>query len=76
MNNYEKDILVETVKACGHELIDRAEDFVGNDVGFLTDFTIWIRIPREEYATIEVQKEQVSKNACCVAIKGVLNDSK
>lgn len=57
--------LVEQVKACGQELIDRAEDFVGSG-DLVSDFTIWIRFPMGEnpmLPTIEVQKEFCCKKA-------------
>ena len=39
-----KETLVNMVKACGEELIDRAEDLVG-DGEMLTDFSIYINFP-------------------------------
>ena len=43
MNKYDfRKILVEMVKASGQEVIDRAEDLVGNG-DTISDFDIWIR---------------------------------
>lgn len=64
MKDFEQRI-IEQVKACGQELIDRAEDFVGNG-DLVSDFTIWIRFPMGEspmFPTIEIQKEYCCKKA-------------
>lgn len=60
-----KQKIIEQVKACGQELIDRAEDFVGSG-DLVSDFTIWIRFPMGEspmFPTIEIQKEYCCKKA-------------
>lgn len=60
--------LVELVKASGQEVIDRAEELVG-DGDLLTDFDIWLRFPLGETSiltsipTIEVSKSYVSRNS-------------
>ena len=60
--------LVEIVKASGQEVIDRAEELVG-DGDLITDFDIWLRFPIGEtsivtaISTIEVSKSYVSKNS-------------
>ena len=47
--------LVELVKASGQEVIDRAEDLVGEGDA-LSEFDIWIRFPSDSIPTIEVSK--------------------
>lgn len=60
--------LVELVKASGQEVIDRAEELVG-DGDLITDFDIWLRFPLGETSivtsipTIEVSKSYVSRNS-------------
>lgn len=58
MNNREQ--LVEYVKALGQEVIDRAEDLVG-DGGMITDMDIWLRIRPDEYPTVEVTRSHASR---------------
>lgn len=68
MNNIEfKDTLVNVVKAMGEELIERAEDLVGNADG-MNDIDIYIRIPIDGYRfdgtpTIELSRSHLSKRA-------------
>ena len=59
--------LVELVKASGQEVIDRAEDLVGEG-DTLSGFDIWLRfpIPLDSIPTIEVSKSYCSKNAITV----------
>lgn len=57
--------LVELVKASGQEVIDRAEDLVGEGDA-LSDFDIWLRFPPDSIPTIEVSKSYCSKNAITV----------
>ena len=62
-----RELLVEMVKACGQEVIDRAEDLVGNEDG-ITSFDIWLRFPidgrmMDACPSIEVQREHYSKKA-------------
>ena len=60
--------LVELVKASGQEVIDRAEELVGEGE-LITDFGIWLRFPLGETSivtsipTIEVSKSYVSRNS-------------
>ena len=66
--------LVEMVKASGQEVIDRAEDLVGNG-DLMTDFDIWLRFPMDGRMmtgcpTIEVTKSFIPKNACDTLLKG------
>ena len=68
-----KETLVAMVKACGEELIERAEDLVGECDG-MTDFDIHICFPTSNYSfdgvpTIEVTRELCSKKATDVLIQ-------
>lgn len=56
-----RELLVKMVKASGQELIDRAEDLVGNG-DCISDFNIWVRFPTDgrmltACPTIEVTRE-------------------
>ena len=69
MNSEEfRNKLVELVKASGQEVIDRAEELVGEGE-LITDFDIWLRFPLGETSivtsipTIEVSKSYVSRNS-------------
>lgn len=57
-----KEILINMVKGAGHELIDRAEDFVG-DTLWMTDMDIFINIPvnLDEVPSISVDKKYTPK---------------
>ena len=57
--------LVELVKASGQEVIDRAEDLVGEGDA-LSEFDIWLRFPSDSIPTIEVSKSYCSKHAITV----------
>ena len=57
--------LVELVKVSGQEVIDRAEDLVGEGDA-LSEFDIWLRFPSDSIPTIEVSKSYCSKNAIIV----------
>ena len=64
--------LVEMVKAAGMEMIDRAEDLVGNAY-LLSDFDIWVRFPIDGrmftgVPTIEVTRSHASKKCLDVLI--------
>lgn len=53
---------VSIVKACGADVIARAEDIVGDCDG-VSDLSIWIRVFGDEVPTIEVSREHVCKQA-------------
>ena len=60
------------VKASGQELIDRAEDLVGNG-DCISDFNIWVRFPTDERMltacpTIEATRVYVGKHMLDVII--------
>ena len=53
--------LVEQIKALGQEVIDRAEDLVGEG-DLITDFDIWLRFPQDmSFPTIEVTRSHASR---------------
>lgn len=52
--------LIEQVKALGQDVIDRAEDLVGN-ADLITDFDIWLRFPIDDFPTIEVTRSHASR---------------
>ena len=55
-----KEKLIQLVKAGGCEIINRAEDIVG-DVESLTDLDIWLRFDVESIPVIEVTKRHQSR---------------
>ena len=62
-----RELLVEMVKSSGRELIDRAEDLVGNG-DLINDFDIRISFPTDGrmftgVPTIEVTKTHISKKS-------------
>ena len=68
-----RKMLVEMVKACGQEVIDRAEDLVGNG-DLISSFDIWLRFPTDGRMidgcpTIEVTREHCSKKAVDVLME-------
>lgn len=70
--------LVKLVKASGQEIIDRAEDLVGNG-DLISDFNIWIRFPMDghvmnELPTIEVIRSYCSKRCFDVLLEDNKND--
>lgn len=66
MTNREK--LIKLVKASGQEVIDRAEDLVG-DGDLIIDIDIWLRFPSDECPTIEVTRSHASKRAFDVLVE-------
>lgn len=63
-----REELIKLVKASGQEVIDRAEDLVG-DGDMITDFDIWLRFPSTGCPTIELTRSHVSKNAFNVLVE-------
>lgn len=57
-----KEKLIDLVKASGQEVIDRAEELVG-DGEMLTDFDIWLRFDEDRFPSIEVTKAYAVKNS-------------
>lgn len=65
-----REHLVDCVKAAGQEVIDRAEELVGQGE-LMTDFDIWLRFPLDgpgftACPSIEVTKSYINKKACDV----------
>lgn len=65
-----RDQFVELVKAAGQEVIDRAEDLVGEDFNFLADFDIWLRFPECAPPEVEVTRSHEVRKAFDVLIGG------
>ena len=61
--------LIEMVKAAGQDVIDRAEDLVGNG-DLICDFDIWLRFPQNGVPTIELTRSYLSKNSIGIITKG------
>lgn len=65
MSSYTSEVkqkLTALVRACGTEIINQAEDIVG-DCDAVTDLSIWVRVTGNDVPTIEVSKERVCKQA-------------
>lgn len=54
--------LIELVKVMGQEVINRAEQIVG-DGDLITDLSLWIRFPQDGYPTLEINREHASHEA-------------
>lgn len=63
-----REELIKLVKATGQEVIDRAEDLVG-DGDLITDLDIWLRFPSGECSTVEVTRSHASKRAFDVLVE-------
>ena len=57
-----KPTIVERIKAAGQDLIDRASEFVSDDMDCITDLNIHIHFWVDNVTTIEVCTETISKN--------------
>lgn len=55
-----REILVKIVQAMGREVINRAEDIVG-EYDMITDLDVWLRFPINELPTMEVNRSHASK---------------
>lgn len=60
---------VQLVKAAGQEVIDRAEDLIGEDFNFLEDFDIWLRFPDDEAPQIEVTRSHTVRRSFDVLLE-------
>lgn len=65
-----RDQFVELVKSAGQEVIDRAEDLVGEDFNFLADFDIWLRFPECAPPEVEVTRSHAVRRVFDVLIGG------
>ena len=68
-----RELLVEMVKSSGRELIDRAEDLVGNG-DLISDFGIRVSFPTNGrmfigVPTIEVTRSHISKKSHCALME-------
>ena len=61
--------LIDMVKAAGQDVIDRAEELVGNG-DLICDFDIWLRFPQNGVPTIELTRSYLSKNSINIITKG------
>lgn len=61
MTEYNK-LLIELVKQSGQEIIDRAEELVGESE-MITDFYIRLEFPQDSIPTIEAIKSVVNRQA-------------
>ena len=52
-----RDRLVQTIRDCGLELMDRAESMVSEDTGMITGFNIYIDIPMQAGEIPEIRYE-------------------
>lgn len=61
--------MVEAVKAAAQDLMDRAEDIVGQ-TDYMTDFDIWLRFSPDnsEAPTIEVTKRVIARKSAKIAL--------
>lgn len=60
---------VQLVKAAGQEVIDRADDLIGEDFNFLEDFDIWLRFPDGEVPKIEVTRSHTVRRSIDVLLE-------
>lgn len=51
--------LIKLVKAMGQEVINRAEQIVGNG-DLIVDLSLWIRFPQDGFPTLEINREHAS----------------
>lgn len=61
--------LVGLVKAMGQEVIDRAEDLVGNG-NLISDFNIWLRFPQDNFPSLEVSRTHLSMKTITMTSEG------
>ena len=57
-----KQFLVQMVKSAGQEVINRAEDIVGEQMG-ICDLSIWLRFPQDGIPTLEITREHICKES-------------
>ena len=56
--NY-RPYLVKLVKAMGQEIINRADQIVG-DGDLISDLSIWLRFPQDSMPTLDINREHLS----------------
>lgn len=57
-----KPFLIQLVKSAGQEVINRAEDIVGEQMG-ICDLSICLRFSQDGIPTLEVTREHVCKES-------------
>lgn len=65
MNRVGKDYkayLKELVRAAGREIINRADDIVGNG-DMISDLSLWVRFDQGEVPRIEISREHIIKES-------------
>lgn len=65
--NY-KEYLKELVRAAGREIINRADDIVGNG-DMISDLSLWVRFDQGEVPKIEISREHVIKEALNIKVE-------
>ena len=68
-----RETLVKMIKACGEELIERAEDLVGDDESFVS-FDISINFPVDGYRFDGIPTIEVNKSLCSMKAAKILID--
>jgi len=59
--------LKELVRAAGREIINRADDIVGNG-DMISDLSLWVRFDQGEVPRIEISREHIIKESLNVSI--------
>ena len=57
-----KAFLRRMVKSAGQEIINRADDIVGEQMG-ICDLSIWIRFSQDSIPTLEITREHVCEES-------------
>lgn len=69
-----RELLVKMVKAAGQEVIDRAEDLVGNG-DLISDFDIWLRFPTDGRMFSGCPTIEVTRGHCAKECYKVLSEN-
>lgn len=67
MTDY-RGYLIKLVKAMGQEVIDRADQIVG-DCDLIVDLSVWLRFPQDGFPTLEITREHASHQAIKITCK-------
>ena len=65
--NY-KEYLKELVRAAGREIINRADDIVGNG-DMISDLSLWVRFNQGEVPKIEISREHIIKESLNLTVE-------
>ena len=63
-----KAYLKELVKAAGREIINRADDIVGNG-DMISDLSLWVRFDQGEVPRIEISREHIIKESLNIIVE-------